>query len=169
MAKFVALHRRFLACWEAGNGRTLEKARRMQRRRDMQVRLMDWEQNDYILIIEDDDGVGRGLTERLEENGHRVVSFENGRMALEYLEQKSILPRLILLDSARPETKGREFLIERRKDARIAAIPVVDIGDANELLDPPPSSSFAEMLARPPSFDAILGAVERWVPAPVEA
>ncbi|MET0591103.1 MAG: response regulator [Polyangiaceae bacterium] len=130
---------------------------------------MDWEQNDYILIIEDDDGVGQGLTERLQENGHRVVSFEDGRMALEYLQQKSILPRLILLDSARPETNGREFLIERRKDARIGAIPVVDIADASEMLEPPPSSSLAKMLVRPRSLEAILGAVERWVPAPVEA
>ena len=134
----------------------------------MQVRLMDWEQNDYILIIEDDDGVGQGLTERLEAKGHRVVSFEDGRMALEYLQQKSILPRLILIDCARPGTKGREFLIERRKDARIAAVAVVDISDAADFeLDPPPSSSFAKMLAKPPSLDAILGDVARR--APVEA
>jgi DNA-binding response OmpR family regulator len=128
---------------------------------------MDWEQNDYILIIEDDDGVGQRLTERLEANGHRVVSFEDGRMALDYLQQKSILPRLILIDCARPETKGREFLIARRKDARIAAVPVVDISDADLELDPTPSSSFAKMLAKPPSLDAILGAVARR--APVEA
>jgi CheY-like chemotaxis protein len=136
----------------------------------MQVSLMDWEQNDYILIIEDDDGVGQGLTEVLQENGHRVVSFEDGRMALDYLQQKSILPRLILLDSARPETKGREFLIERRKDARIAAVPVVDIsGDSARSNEPPLSSSFAQMLREPVSLDAILGAVARSAPGRVEA
>ncbi len=136
----------------------------------MQVSLMDWEQNDYILIIEDDDGVGQGLTEVLQENGHRVVSFEDGRMALDYLQQKSILPRLILLDSARPETKGREFLIERRKDARIAAVPVVDIsGDSAPSNEPPLSSSFAQMLRGPVSLDAILGAVARCAPGRLEA
>jgi CheY-like chemotaxis protein len=137
----------------------------------MQVTLMDWEQNDYILIIEDDDGVGQGLTEVLQDNGHRVVSFEDGRMALDYLQQKSILPRLILLDSARPGTKGREFLLERRKDARIASVPVVDIsGDSEASIEPAPSTtSLSHMLRRPVSVDAILGAVARWAPAPVEA
>jgi DNA-binding response OmpR family regulator len=131
---------------------------------------MDWEKNDYILIIEDDDGVGQGLTEMLQDNGHRVVSFEDGRMALDYLRQKSILPRLILLDSARPQTNGREFLAERRKDARISAVPVVGIaggeiaGGEGANLDAPISTSLAQMLPKPVSLDAVLGVVQRWVP-----
>jgi CheY-like chemotaxis protein len=131
---------------------------------------MDWEKNDYILVIEDDETVGEGLTAMLQDNGHRVVTFDDGRMALDYLRQKSILPRLILLDSARPETHGREFLAERRKDARLATIPVIGITGGSELPpiesahEPPPSSSFAPMLAPPVSLDAILGAVQRWVP-----
>ncbi|HMJ57435.1 MAG TPA: response regulator [Polyangiaceae bacterium] len=125
---------------------------------------MDWEQNDYILIIEDDEGLGEGLTEVLQDNGHRVVTFEDGRMALDYLRQKSILPRLILLDSARPQTKSREFLAERRKDARIATIPVVGISGDETSQDLPVSSSLAQMLTRPVSRDAVLGVVQRWVP-----
>src|SRR5215216_5287370 len=122
----------------------------------MRVRLMDWEQNDYILIVEDDDRTVEGLTEMLQENGHRVVAFEDGRMALDYLRQKSILPRLILLDSAKPQTHGREFLVERRKDARLATVPVVGIsaGDGRES---PISSSLAQMLTKPVSLDAVLG------------
>jgi CheY-like chemotaxis protein len=125
---------------------------------------MDWEQNDYILIIEDDEGLGEGLTEVLQDNGHRVVSFGDGRMALDYLQQKSILPRLILLDSARPQTKSREFLAERRKDPRIATIPVVGISGDETSQDLPVSSSLAQMLTRPVSRDAVLGVVQRWVP-----
>jgi DNA-binding response OmpR family regulator len=125
---------------------------------------MDWEQNDYILIIEDDEGLGEGLTEVLQDNGHRVVTFGDGRMALDYLQQKSILPRLILLDSARPQTKSREFLAERRKDARIATIPVVGISGDETSQDLPISSSLAQMLTRPVSRDAVLGVVQRWVP-----
>jgi CheY-like chemotaxis protein len=125
---------------------------------------MDWEQNDYILIIEDDEGLGEGLTEVLQDNGHRVVTFGDGRMALDYLQQKSILPRLILLDSARPQTKSREFLAERRKDPRIATIPVVGISGDETSQDLPLSSSLAQMLTRPVSRDAVLGVVQRWVP-----
>ena len=126
---------------------------------------MDWEQNDYILIIEDDDGVSQGLTELLQDNGHRVVTFDDGRMAIDYLRQKFILPRLILLDSVRPHTHGREFLAERRADARISSIPVIGI-TSEASLEPPISSSFAQMLTQPVSFDAVLGAVQRWAPAP---
>ena len=125
---------------------------------------MDWEQNDYILIIEDDDGVGQGLTEMLQENGHRVVTFADGPMAIDYLRQKFILPRLILLDSARQTTKAREFLAERRTDARILSIPVVAIS-GGETGEPSLSSSLAQMLTAPVSLDAVLGAVQRWAPA----
>jgi DNA-binding response OmpR family regulator len=128
---------------------------------------MDWEKNDYLLIIEDDEDVGEGLTEMLQDNGHRVVTFGDGRQALDYLRQKSILPRLILLDSARPQTHGREFLAERRKDARLATVPVVGISGGESAQDPPVSSSIAQMLTKPVSLDAVLGVVERW--APVEA
>jgi len=126
---------------------------------------MDWEQNDYILIIGDDERVGQGLTDMLQDNGHRVVTFDDGRMAIEYLRQKFILPRLILLDSARPQTHGREFLAEQRKDARISSIPVIGIS-AHETSHEPVASSFTQMLTQPVSLDAVLGAVQRWAPAP---
>ena len=126
---------------------------------------MDWEQNDYILIIEDDDGVSQGLTDLLQDNGHRVVTFDDGRMAIDYLRQKFILPRLILLDSARPHTHGREFLVARRADARISSIPVIGISAHDASLEPPISSSFTQMLTQPVSRDAVLGAVQRWAPA----
>jgi DNA-binding response OmpR family regulator len=128
---------------------------------------MDWEQNDYILVIEDDDRTVEGLTEMLQDNGYRVVTFEDGRMALDYLRQKSILPRVILLDSARPQSHGREFLAERRKDARLSTVPVVGISAGETGLETPLSSSLAHMITRPVSRDAVLGVVQRW--APVEA
>jgi len=127
---------------------------------------MDWEQNDYILIIGDDDRVAQGLTEMLQDNGHRVVTFDDGRMAIDYLRQKFILPRLILLDSARPQTHGREFLAEQRKDARIASIPVIGISEHETSHEQPVASSFTQMLTQPVSLDAVLGAVQRWAPAP---
>jgi CheY-like chemotaxis protein len=127
---------------------------------------MDWEQNDYILIIGDDDRVGQGLTDLLQDNGHRVVAFDDGRMAIEYLRQKFILPRLILVDSARPQTHGREFLAEQRKDARISSIPVIGISAHETNPEQPVASSFTQMLTEAVSLDAVLGAVQRWAPAP---
>ena len=126
---------------------------------------MDWEQNDYILVIEDDEGIVEGLTAMLQDNGHRVVTFGDGRMALDYLQQKSILPRLILLDSARHETHAREFLAERRRDVRLATVPVVGISGGETSQEAPISASLAQMITKPVSLDAVLGVVQRWAPA----
>ena len=126
------------------------------------VRLMDWEQNDYILMVGDDDCAAQGLADGLQNKGHRVVTFDDGPLAIDYLRQKFILPRLILIDTA--SSHGRHFLAERRRDARISAIPVVGIAGHETSPEPPVSSSFTQMLAQPVSLDAVLGAVQRWVP-----
>ena len=56
------------------------------------ARIVEWEGKDYILLVEDDGAVSETLTEALQEDGHRVVTFEDGQLALDYLRQKSILP-----------------------------------------------------------------------------
>ena len=122
---------------------------------------MDWERNDYILVIEEGDAAGADLAEVLQDKGHRVVTCGDGRLALDYLRQKSILPRLIFLDLAAPKQYGREFLAERRKDARISTVPVVGLGDIDSAGEAPVSSSI-EMLQKPVSRDQLLGLVERW-------
>lgn len=126
---------------------------------------MDWEQKDYILIIEDDDGVSECLTEVLQDKGHRVVTFGDGRLALDYLQQKSVLPRLIFLDFLMPDMDGWQFLAERRKDARISSVPVVGISGSDLAHEPPISSSLLQMLKKPVSADALLGALQRWAPS----
>jgi len=48
----------------------------------------------------------------------------NGQEALDYLRRHEP-PCLILLDLAMPVMDGQAFLAEQRKEARLAAIPVV--------------------------------------------
>jgi CheY-like chemotaxis protein len=86
---------------------------------------IDWEGRDYILIVEDDRDVSDTFAEVLQEDGHRVVSFQDGRLALDYLRQKSVLPRMIFLDFLMPHMDGWQFLAERRKDKRILDVPIV--------------------------------------------
>src|SRR3954463_6228937 len=97
------------------------------------TRIVEWERSDYILIVEDDGDVSETLTEVLQEDGHRVVTFEDGWHALEYLRQKSVLPRLIFLDFLMPRMDGWQFLAERKKDVRIAEVPVVGISGSNQV------------------------------------
>src|SRR5258705_10374102 len=128
------------------------------------VRRVEWEGRDYIVIVEDDDDVSDTFTDALEEDGHRVITFQDARLALEYLRQKSVLPRLIFLDFLMPHMDGWQFLAERRKDSRIAEVPVVGISGSEHVHEQALSAHLAELLKKPGSLDALLGAMERCSP-----
>ncbi len=129
--------------------------------------MIDWEQKEYILIIEDDDDVSETLTDMLQKEGHRVVTFADGRLALDYLRQKSVLPTLILLDFLMPHMDGWQFLAEYRQDRRIASTPVVGISGSDHVHRHSLAHSLADLLKKPVSLDALLGAVQRCVPVSV--
>ena len=61
-----------------------------------------------ILIVDDQPDIVLMLTDRLTSLGYETVSAENGKDALEKLDQQ--LPHLILLDLEMPEMTGMEFL-----------------------------------------------------------
>jgi DNA-binding response OmpR family regulator len=125
------------------------------------TRMVEWEGRDYILIVEDDDDVSDTFADALQEDGHRVVSFQDARLALDYLKQKSILPRLIFLDFLMPHMDGWQFLAERRKDARIAEVPVVGVSASDRVDERSLSRNVVQLLRKPVSLDALLGAVRR--------
>ena len=130
------------------------------------ARIVEWEGKDYILVVEDDGDVSETLTEVLQEDGHRVVTFEDGQLALDYLRQKSILPRLIFLDFLLPRMDGWQFLAEQRKDDRIADVPVVGISGSDRVDERSLSKSLVQFLRKPLTLDALLGAVRRCAARP---
>jgi signal transduction histidine kinase/CheY-like chemotaxis protein len=76
-----------------------------------------------ILIVEDEE-VSRDMVHRmLEREGWEVMEAENGRVALERLDERH--PSLILLDLMMPEMDGFEFLDELRKRPDSGDIPVI--------------------------------------------
>jgi CheY-like chemotaxis protein len=77
-----------------------------------------------ILVVEDDPSLRSGMRNVLEEAGYRVMTAENGRVALRRLES-SLPPALILLDLRMPELDGWEFLQLRRLDTQLSAVPIV--------------------------------------------
>ena len=76
-----------------------------------------------LLVVEDDGGMRDMLRRRLEKEDWTVIEAENGRVALERMNQKK--PELILLDLMMPEMDGFEFLEEIRKREDWRAIPVI--------------------------------------------
>jgi CheY-like chemotaxis protein len=124
-------------------------------------RIVEWEGSDYILIVEDDEDVSDSFTEVLQEDGHRVVTFEDGRLALDYLRQKSVLPRMIFLDFVMPRMDGWQFLAERKRDDRIAKVPIVGVSGSDRVDVSALSRGVVELLRKPVSLETLLGAVRR--------
>jgi len=76
-----------------------------------------------ILIIEDDQPMREMLHRVLKKEHWHVFEAENGRIGLEWLQQRT--PHLILLDLMMPEMDGFEFVAELRRNETWRTIPVV--------------------------------------------
>ncbi|MDC0831756.1 two-component response regulator [Geitlerinema sp. FC II] len=79
--------------------------------------------NKRLLLIDDDPNLILLVKDFLEFRGYEVIAAENGREALELLEEK--LPDLIICDVMMPEMDGYTFVEHVREDPRTNWIPVI--------------------------------------------
>ena len=78
----------------------------------------------FILVVDDDPGIVGFLGLALVDEGYRVRSAANGRLALEQVTQNQ--PDLILLDMNMPVMDGWEFCQElRSRGGPYPSIPIV--------------------------------------------
>ena len=77
----------------------------------------------YILLAEDDEIVGRVVTDALSDAGHIVGHVSNGREAIMAMKRRR--PKLVILDQNMPEMNGRSVLRKMRVDRDLAMIPVM--------------------------------------------
>ncbi len=79
-----------------------------------------------LVLIVDDTRENLQLLERmLREQGHRVLAFPSGKMALRGLDRHT--PDLMLLDINMPEMDGLELCRRIKQDQRLVDIPVLFI------------------------------------------
>lgn len=84
------------------------------------------------MLVVDDNRVNRLLlTHALEQNGHRVSTAENGRIAMDMLRAKTY--DVILLDIDMPEMNGFEVLDALLKDDHLRDLPVIMTSASDEL------------------------------------
>jgi PAS domain S-box-containing protein len=77
----------------------------------------------HILIVEDDDPTREMMRRTLEKEGWTAVEAENGRVALERVNEK--MPSVILLDLMMPEMDGFAFLSALRESDTGKLVPVI--------------------------------------------
>lgn len=111
-----------------------------------------------VLVVEDDAATRQGLLEFLAEEGYAAVGAENGRRALEVLEQIES-PGLILLDLMMPVMDGWQFLSERAAAPLVRECPIVLLSGLAYIQDAP---GVADFLPKPVNFDRLRACLDRF-------
>jgi PleD family two-component response regulator len=86
-----------------------------------------------VLVVDDEDHIRRILKFQLERHGYRVITAENGEVALEIIRRES--PDLILLDLMMPKIDGFETCRRIRGNFQTAQIPIIMLTAKSELPD----------------------------------
>lgn len=83
-----------------------------------------------IMLVEDDIFIRDIYETKLKQENFEVVMAENGRVALEKLE--NFLPDLILLDIVMPYMDGMDFLREFKKNEKWKDIPIIMLSNLSD-------------------------------------
>ncbi len=78
-----------------------------------------------LVIVIDDSNINRSLLTKILSNEYRVVAFENGKNAIEYLDDYCAEVSAILLDLNMPVLNGYDFLKIRKENINLCNIPVI--------------------------------------------
>ena len=76
-----------------------------------------------LLLIDDDPNLILLVKDYLEFRGYEVITAENGREAIEVVEQE--IPDMIICDVMMPEMDGYAFVNEVRQEERTSWIPIL--------------------------------------------
>lgn len=112
------------------------------------------------IMAVDDNPANLGLLENmLSSQGHRVLSFPSGEMALRALEETK--PDLILLDINMPGMNGYEICTWLKKDARFREIPVIFISAVSDSMEKVKAFSLGavDYVTKPFNFAEVRGRI----------
>jgi CheY-like chemotaxis protein len=116
-------------------------------------------------LAEDDMRTVYAVSALLSSKGAQVVVAENGRVALDMLQDHPNVD-VVLLDLMMPEMDGYEVLARIRNDTRFAGLPVVVLtakamkGERQKCLD----AGASDYLPKPVEFDRLLNVLHGYAP-----
>jgi CheY-like chemotaxis protein len=124
--------------------------------------------NSQILVVDDDREDHLIMLEYFKESGNEqyVKFIENGKKAIEYLEQvqDDVLPRLIVLDLNMPILNGTQTLLHIRRNARFKNIPIIIFSTSENENEKRKCLSFGAMdyLVKPSTYEEGLKLMNRF-------
>jgi CheY-like chemotaxis protein len=117
-----------------------------------------FESRSTILVVEDDHDIRVSVRNLLEDEGYRVLSVTDGRIALDVLLHAEPMPSLIILDLMLPVMDGWKFAECLRALPQFAGIPILIMSAWDE---PPPPDQIVGFVKKPIDTGALLSLVER--------
>ncbi|WP_414691143.1 HAMP domain-containing protein [Noviherbaspirillum sp.] len=117
-----------------------------------------------VLLVDDDVRNLFALTGLLEDHGMTVVTAENGRQALEQLEQASDVD-IILMDIMMPEMDGYETIGRIRSNPRFQDVPIIALtakamkGDREKCID----AGASDYASKPIDSEQLLSQLKLWL------
>ncbi|HEY5562841.1 MAG TPA: response regulator [Clostridiaceae bacterium] len=119
--------------------------------------------NKKILIVDDDPRNIFVLAAVLEEYGAEIIEAENGKVALEKLENEIV--DLILMDIMMPVMNGYEAIKSIRNTVKIKHIPIIATtakslkGDSEKCLE----AGANDYISKPIDYDVLITLVKAWI------
>ncbi len=121
--------------------------------------------DELILVVEDNDGVRDTISRMLRAAGYQTLLAPDAAAALELLRRT--VPDLVLSDLVMPGIQGDE-LVRRLRSAHPGLPVVLMSGYSERLVSDPQELEGLELVEKPPTRSALLGAVRRTLDAAVQ-
>lgn len=113
-----------------------------------------------VLIMEDEPNIAFVLKIAMSEEGHEVLTCQDGLCGLQELE-KEPLPDIVFVDLCMPRVSGRTVVETMHKSQKYKEIPVVIIsGSIPNSKQFPPANSYRTLFTKPFDLFKVLEAVD---------
>jgi CheY-like chemotaxis protein len=117
--------------------------------------------SNQVLIVDDDTAILEMIAELLSYEGHRVVTYSEGREAVAFA--RTTPPALILLDLMMPEMSGWQVISALRSSPQTRTIPIVLLSARRDLADAARELKVAAYLEKPFDLEELLDIVRNYV------